>query len=431
MATALFFPNYLGGGFGHIGRCLALAHAWEQRGGKAVFALNGPHLPRVQAAGYPCFPITTPRMRKPSRLVPAYVRFDSMAYQIVRDGFDHAGVVRRALKEARQIVAAVRPDVLVGDGWPLTWLVGQTTGVPVVQIVKAIANPQRQDWVWWESAPEDALPPDPGPVFDPVLRELGQHPLSQAEELLRGDLYLIPSIPALDPLAAPLENSHYVGTLNPPPEGESAPKWMTQLDPSIAVVYLTVGGAAGHDGAGDFFRIVAAGLENLDAQVVVSTGGRVNPAEITFSSPNIRWARWVPTHLMLQRSDLVIFHGGYGTRMQVVEHGLPSIVMPFHSEQEYSGRQLVRNGAALLLPYSQEPYTRLQAKWRGGRRFGKRKYTVFLRLKATLTPEKLRETVERALGTPALREGAQALQEAARAYGGSTHAAALIEEQLL
>jgi UDP:flavonoid glycosyltransferase YjiC (YdhE family) len=431
MATALFFPNYLGGGFGHIGRCLALAHAWEQRGGKAVFALNGPHVPRVRAFGYPCRTISTPRMPKPSPLVPAYVRFDSMAYQIVRDGFDHPQTVRRALKEARQIVDEVRPDVLVGDGWPLTWMAGLQTRVPVVQIVKAIANPRHQDWIWWESPPAGAVAPDPRPVFNPVLRKMGRNPISWAEELLQGDLYLLPSIPALDPLTAPLENSHYIGAMSLPREDEPAPKWMRQLDPSRPVVYLTVGGAAGHDGGGDFFRIVAAGLGNLDAQVVVSTGGKVNPDEITFTAPNIRWERWVPTNPMLERSDLVIFHGGYGTRMQVVDHGLPSIVMPFHSEQEYSGRQLERNGAGVLLPYSDEPYTRIRAKWRGGQWIGKQAYTVFLRLNATLTPENLRETVENALRNPALREGAQALQEAAHAYGGCEQAVALIEGQLL
>jgi UDP:flavonoid glycosyltransferase YjiC (YdhE family) len=208
------------------------------------------------------------------------------------------------------------------------------------------------------------------------------------------------------------------------------PEWFNQLDKTKPIIYVTVGGAAGHDGAGDFFRIVAEGLSDVNAQIIVSTGGKLDPAEIPFKSPNIRWERWVPTQKMLDYCDLIVFHGGYGTRMQVVEKGLPSIVIPFHSEQEYSGRQLVASNAAKLLHYSTSPYTCITAKWRGGKLLKRSPYTVQFRLDATLEPEQLSEVVEDALNNPKLRDGVKALQEELKPYGGCEQAIDLISQRL-
>jgi len=430
MNKALFFPNYLGGGYGHIGRCLALAHTWKQQGGEAIFAINGPHTRRVKESGYKSYLLKTPRMGKPSRITPAYVRFDDMAYQIVRDGFDHPWVVKRTLKEAQQIVEEIKPDILIGDGWPLTWLVGLQTRLPVVQIVKSIAKPRPEKLVWWEPIPERSTAPDPRPVFNPIFEQLGFNPIVRAEDLLEGDLLLIPSIPELDPLTDTTPNTHYVGAIIPQSNITQSPVWIAQLDQSKPVVYVTVGGAAGHDGAGDFFRIMAEGLGKVEAQVIVSTGGKIDPANIPYASPNIRWESWVPTSIMLEYSDLVIFHGGYGTRMQVVEQGLPSIIIPFHSEQEYSGRQMSSNGAAALLHYSEEPYTTINAKWRGGRLFRKQNYSLHLRIRATLRPEKLQHAVEESLHHQNMRIKAQELQYELKSYGGCEQAVELIRSQL-
>jgi UDP:flavonoid glycosyltransferase YjiC (YdhE family) len=52
---------------------------------------------------------------------------------------------------------------------------------------------------------------------------------------------------------------------------------------------------------------------------------------------------------MIARADVVLFHGGYGTMMETVQKGVPSIVLPFHTEQECNGRRLEQNGSARVL----------------------------------------------------------------------------------
>jgi hypothetical protein len=53
--------------------------------------------------------------------------------------------------------------------------------------------------IWWEDPPTGIVSPDIHPVFDKLLRKWGLPGIDRAEELLRGDLYLVPNIPELEP----------------------------------------------------------------------------------------------------------------------------------------------------------------------------------------------------------------------------------------
>ena len=430
MSKILLFPSYLGGGFGHIGRCLALADAWARRGGQAAFALDGPHLKRVAEAGYETYVITTPRMPKPSPHPAAYVYFTGMAYQIVRDGFDHPRIVERALAEALRIVHRVRPDVLVGDGWPIAWLVAHQAGIPLVQLVKSVAHPRPERLAWWEEPPADMISPDPGPVFNPVLDRIGLPVITCAEELLSGDLLILPSVPPLDPMTSLPSNTHYVGPIiRQSVTLAKVPAWFSFLDETRPLVYVTIGGAAGSSGSVEFFQLVADALGNGDYQVIVSTGDKVDPHSVGTMPSNIRLERWVPGSQMIARSDVVVFHGGY-TRMEILMKGLPSVVIPFHSEQEHYGRLMTKAGVAIVVPYSDEPYHRFLHRWRGGSRWKSKRYTVHVRLKPTLQPQMLRLAVERSLSDAVMRSKVQALGALLETFGGCEQVLDLIEAQV-
>lgn len=431
MKRILFFPNYLGGGFGHIGRCMALADEFTRRGGEAFFALDGPHMSRVEQSGYRCSRLQTPRMHSARSAAPAYVYVPSMAYQIVRDGFDHPTVVERTLGEALQIIDQVAPDILVGDGWPLTWLVAQKAKLPVVQLVKSVVNPASEEMIWWEPSPAGFISPDPCPVFNPVLRKYGFDPIARAEDLLRGDLLLIPSLPELDPMTVMPPNTVYVGPILRRREpARPIPDWMERLDTAIPVVYVSVGGAAGSGDGADFFDVVIEALGNSDNQVVISTGGKSFSARAKSLPPNIRLESWVPTADMLARSSAVVFHGGY-TRMEILSHGLPSVVIPFHSEQEFYGRQMERAGVARCLSYSEAAYARKMVRWRGGGRFRLKRFSVHYRLRPDLTAAVLQQSVERILADQQMQKKAREMQALIQSCGGCSQGLDIITERLL
>ncbi|RLC74418.1 MAG: hypothetical protein DRI81_13820, partial [Chloroflexi bacterium] len=220
---ALLFPSYRGGGFGHIGRCLALADELDRRGWEVAFALGGPHVERV-AAERIVFQPPSPSM--PARLwqrlkatlarlrpAPTYLFFSDLNFQAVRDGFHTPQSVQRAVEWELDVVDRFHPDVLVGDAWLLTSIVGRLAGLPVVQIIRSAAHPACPQLVWWRDLPSQLCSPDIGPVFNPALEQWGLPPIQRAEDLLDGDLLLVPSIPELDPLPPDVERTHYVGPL--------------------------------------------------------------------------------------------------------------------------------------------------------------------------------------------------------------------------
>jgi len=244
---------------------------------------------------------------------------------------------------------------------------------------------------------------------------------------LAGDLYLLPGIPALDPMQPLPENTFYVGPIvRANREASTPPEWMAQLDRSRAVVYITIGGAAGYSGSLAFFRLIGEAFADGTHQVIVSTGGKLDPQQAGAMPSNIRLERWIPNDAMLARSDTVVFHGGY-TRMEILAHGLPSVVIPFHSEQEYYGRLMADAGAALVVPYSDEPYHCHQARWRGGSLLRKKTFSVFMRLHPTLKPATLRAAVDRSLSDPSIRSSAEQLRAQMATYRGCEQALDIVQ----
>ncbi|HHH42439.1 MAG TPA: hypothetical protein ENK56_10615 [Chloroflexi bacterium] len=434
----LFFPSFRGGGFGHVGRCLALAEALRDRGWEAAFVLDGPHAARVEAAGYP---VLRPRLPPaPDRLTallgkgarllarwlrrlpppPAYLVFSDLNFQVLRDGLVTPTRVRRRVGALLALVHRFRPHLLVGDTHLLTRLVGRRAGLPVVQIVKSVVHPAAPRLIWWQEPPAGLLSPDVRPVFNPLLEAWGLPPIRRAEELLDGDLLLVPSIPELDPLPPNLERTHYVGALvRRDPRAVAPAPWFEALSPRRPVVYVTVGGGADLVDGPPFFETVYDAVIGTAWQVVVASG-RFDPRQLPSPPPSVRLERWVPGRAMIARADAVLFHGGYGTTMEVVAAGKPAVIVPFHTEQEANGRRLEAAGAARVLPYARPPYCPLEGRWPGGR------YAMLMAPTPTLSPQEVHAALTAVLHEPSFRQAAARLQRALSGYGGPDRAAELV-----
>jgi UDP:flavonoid glycosyltransferase YjiC (YdhE family) len=417
---ALFLPSYLGGGYGHIGRCQALAEELTARGWETGFALNGPHAGKLEGAGK-IFLLEQPASagkRKPGEA--AFTVISGLSYQLLRDGLDHPGAIRAALREQLGVIGRFRPDVLVADSWPLAGILARLTGLPLAQITRLSVYPACASVIWWQPPPESLVQPDPRPLFNPLLESWGLPAIDQAEGLLRGDLYLVPSLPALEPIPAPLAETYYVGPLvrrstRDKIEGERRPGEGRKL------VYVTTGGGAENVGGVAFYRAMLEALAGLPVQAVVSTGNRVAPQELPPPPARVQVVAWVDGPRMVSQADLVVYSGGYGTSMENLLAGTPGLVIPFHSEQESNGRRLEAAGAArVLLPAQTGAITRWHT-W-NGRRFSTIHYP-----QSQLDAGMLREAIGCALDDPQLAEGARRLQAQARQYQGAVQAASLVE----
>jgi UDP:flavonoid glycosyltransferase YjiC (YdhE family) len=422
MPTALFFPSYLGSGFGHVSRCLALADELKTHGWRTPFALAGVHAEKVRRAGQRVFELRYPfRPKMEADAGPAYTVFSDMNYQLVRDRFHSPRIVRACVREAQNLLKRVQPDVLVGDTWPLTYILGRLAGLPVVQIIKSVVHPAAPRLIWWQDPPAGLVSPDPRPVFNPVLRRYGLPEIRRAEDLLVGDLLLVPSIPELDPLPLGLPKTHYVGALTRLSPPKSLPSWLVELDSSRPLIYVTIGGGAGPVGSRWFFQIVSEALTPMDLQAIVSTSRKFPVSSLPTPPSNVVFRDWVPGPAVIARAAVVVFHGGYGTTMETVRHGVPSVVLPFHSEQEANGRRLEASGVARVLLPSREPFQVVPSRWKGG------EFTTLVRLRSDLEPSMLREAIASVLTEDDYRQNACRLNRALDGYGGPSQAADLLE----
>ena len=427
MPAALLFPSYRGGGFGHVGRCLALAGELARQGWKVAFVLGGPHADRVAEAGWPVFRPPIPPL--PARLVrrlrtalgrsrpgPAYLFFSDLNFQIVRDGFHTPQIVQRQVEWELGVVNRFQPDVLIGDVWMLTSIVGRLANLPVVQIIRSAAHPADPQLVWWRDLPSQVRSPDVGPVFNPALERWGLDPIRRAEDLLNGDLLLVPSIPELDPLPPDAERTRYVGPLvRSNVGGERVPDWLDALPRGRPVVYVTVGGGSDSVRGLDLLPFWQAAFAETGWEVVISTGGRRVPHRWK-QIGNVRALSWVPGAAMVDRADAILFHGGYGTMMETVRAGVPSVVLPFHAEQEGNGRRLEQSGAARVLAPGDDVMKPLAGQWGGGQ------FVALACNHFAFKPHQVREAVSSILDDVRYRDNSGQLQRGLTAYGGAIQA---------
>lgn len=374
MPKALFFPSYHGGGFGHVSRCLALAEILREARWESAFCLGGSHAQRLEAEGWQVFQPPWARCTIPKRLLtwfwqqvhpsPAYLFFSDLGFQVVRDGFHEPDIVLERIRWAQEVVQAYRPNVLIGDLHLLTWALGTLHNLPVMQIVRSATYPENPALVWWRSIPSEVQPPDLSPVFNPAFDQLELPNVRETGDLFAGNLFLIPSIPEVDPVPDVSPTTHYVGPLVRQSADVPPPDWMPELSSGRPLIYVTVGGGSDSSQQRDLLKLWFEAFSEAPWDVVISTGGCRVPKRFQ-SQGNLRVSSWIPAgRLIIERADVVLFHGGYGTMMETVQSGTPSVVFPFHTEQESNGRRLEQLGMAKVLAPTEVDFQPSHFRWR-------------------------------------------------------------------
>ncbi len=408
MPDVLFIPSDHGGGMGHVSRCLYLGRVLRSRGNKVGIVLEPGHFSAGVRAGLETYLLDTRKerwiryqWRPPFRPVvklktrlwktPVFVEFSSLAYQVPRDGYVSEKIVRYRFKILSQIVAAFRPHVLVGDTHFLTRLLGLKFSIPVVQITRSAGFPVQPQLIWWKAVPRELIEPDAVAPFRPLLQQAALQGIRRAEDLLRGNRYLIPSIPEIEPVHDVAGTTCFCGPLASVPE-EAMPDLFPGSPPGPRI-YVSIGGGAGRSGEKQFFHLVIEAFAGSPFRVLVSTGKRVSAKHFHNVAANVRFREWVNGPAAVAQSDLVIFHGGYGTFMEALLAAKPTLVVPSHTEQEGNGRRLetLRLGKTLLL--HSPPLKPLVFQWPYGR------YQMLGGFHFALKPAQLREAAEEMLET--------------------------------
>jgi MGT family glycosyltransferase len=410
---------------GHYFPMVAIARSLRERGHEVAFYTGARAGAVVEGEGFECFRFESTDDEHIDEVMFSRDHYASWKLPfrlkaLLRDWL--LGTVPDQVSDLTRILAAWRPDAILSETsmWAPMLVLHETEGIPVAVFSTVAAcllpgpdappvglglpRPRTRATRLLARAARtaaDVLAIDFRRAANGVRRRYDLPPLRTSVTEFAGTmpLYLVPTTPEFDYDRRDLPPSvHYIGPcLWNRRSQEAPPTWLDALPRDQPWVHVTEGTVPTQDPI--LLRAAARGLANQPLQVIMTTGGRRDPASLDLGplAPNVRVERWVAHEFLLPRTDLVIATGGAGTVMTVLQEGVPLVVVPTEWDKPENAQRVVEAGAGLRLA--------------PGR----------------LTPERLRAAVERVLGEPSFRENARRLAADFRRYRGAARAAELLE----
>jgi UDP:flavonoid glycosyltransferase YjiC (YdhE family) len=339
-------------------------------------------VPKVEALGFAAFASGTDVGLTPTRRPLVRVNLER-EMRAVGGGFGRR-IARERATDVLALCAEWRPDLLVCEEMDFgPMVVAERLGLPYATVlVIAAGGFVRPDIVAEplnEVRAEHGLPPDP---------ELA---------MLSRYLLLSPFPPSYRDPAFPLPATSY--TLRPfthdPARDDTLPSWIARLD-DTPTLYFTLGTVFNME-SGDLFQRVLAGLRDLPINLVVTVGHDIAPKEFGPQPANIHIERYIPQALILPHCDAVISHGGSGSVIGALAHGLPLVLIPMGADQPLNAARCADLGLARVLDA------------------------------VGATPKAVREAVSTVLEHPAYRRTAERMRDEITTLPGPAHAVTLLE----
>jgi UDP:flavonoid glycosyltransferase YjiC (YdhE family) len=318
------------GGLGHLAPLLPVARAARAAGHEVAIAGSGGLVPRIEEAGFAAF-ATSPRphhsqtpgsqQREPLEVM------DARAAEVeFAENFADRGA-RRMAGAVPDVIAGFGPDLVLRDETDLgTTIAAELAGVPVAtHLVLASGMLVRPELV--------------APRLDVVRAEHGL-PADPGLTRLTSGLVLSDFAPGFRSPAAPLclDPLHY----------RSADAPLSPRASERPGIYVTLG-TIFNKGSGDLFERLLAGLREVEADVLMTVGRELDPAELGTQPPHVRVERFVPQADVLTSVDLVLSHAGSGSLMAALAHGLPSLLLPLGADQPHNAERATELGLGATL----------------------------------------------------------------------------------
>lgn len=148
------------------------------------------------------------------------------------------------------------------------------------------------------------------------------------------------------------------------------------------------------------FKTIASACADLNAQLAISLGGSLSPAELGPLPGNPLVVQYAPQLELLQRAAIAITHAGLNTTLECLKYGVPMVAIPIANDQPGVGARIAWTGCGEVIPL------------------------------AKLTASRLREAVNQVLTNETYKANAQRLQRAIQESGGVSRAADIVEKAI-
>jgi UDP:flavonoid glycosyltransferase YjiC (YdhE family) len=349
-------------GTGHLHPMVPVARALEAAGHEVAAATSASFVPMVEAAGLRAFAAGLDWLQSDSdSAMPGFMEADGPG-QIVR----LAQLATRGMVDDLVTIAGQWwPDVILRDATEYAgWVAAERVGIPHAAYAVGLRLPgpilrmwtrdtlatlprihgldadsdlsRMTSYLYLNFVPE-SFEMAPREVLRYVLKSMavdGVTPASYAQAISR--IALGPKVLRASQRLRPV--------LFDRSGSEDLPPWLADLAPQ-PTVYASLGTV--------FNRVprvldaIVAAFRDEPANLILTVGRDGDVERFGPQPPNIRVERYIPQSGLLPRCDAVITHGGYGSVMAALGHGLPLVCLPMSADQPIIAGRAVALGAGL------------------------------------------------------------------------------------
>jgi len=326
MAKILWL-NWSGGG--NLPPSLGVARALEDRGHAVNFAGRPEMVPRVKTAGFRAIEFT--------RAYEQVDRYPQGSFLTRMSCYLTSPAVE---DEVSAVVAEEKPDIAVIDAmFPAALARASGFGAPTAVFVHTFVHRQLDMWRGMFAR------------LDGMRREAGFASLPGLDALWGPrDLIVATSLAAFDAPAQPgWERVRHAGpVLEDERFAVATPlPWSESDETPLVLVSFSTGFEQRNV---DKVQRALDALADLPVHVVATTGGIVAPNEVA-TPRNAVVLNYAAHDPIIRRAALVITHGGHGTAMRALRHGVPMVVIPgLAGDQPFVAAAVQEFGAGLALP---------------------------------------------------------------------------------
>jgi UDP:flavonoid glycosyltransferase YjiC (YdhE family) len=325
-------------GLGHVHPTVPLARAMVDRGHDVLWAVPPDGVEHVQHGGLRAVAVGTAGLTQPADIRRRYPEVNALppaeAPDVMFAKLFGAVAAPDRLPDLMAAALSWQPHLVVADAAEFAGhIVAAEIGVPSVTKAFGAPVPERR----MAAAGEEVAP---------LWRSRGlePRPYGGAYEHLYLDIYP-PGLPAL--AAAHVSRRQLLRPVTYDGRLESSVPVPLPEDPADApLVYVTMGTVFNGPKA---LQVVVDALADLDVRVIVTVGPRADPAMLRSRGSHMRMERYVPQTFLLPHCNVVVSHGGSGTVLATLGHGLPQVCLPQGADQFVNAGAVASAGAGVSL----------------------------------------------------------------------------------
>ncbi len=315
------------GSSGHVGPLAPFARALIRAGHDVLVAVHRSHAANVERLALPLATVDDPPPERWMPLLASFAELDvETAHELmVREYFGRIDL-DAALPGVRRIAAAWRPDLVVRESWDLAGeVVAREHDLPLARVGLGLASLEAQ-----------------------TVELFGAS----------GDTPYLTTIPELleDPSVEQQPVTHRFRH-GAPSAAQPLPDWWPGDErPLVYATFGTVTAAAHLPYFPALYRAAIEELAAVDARVLLTVGEDRDLGELGPLPGNVRVERWVAQEAVAAHASAMVSHGGHGTTLGALAHGLPLVVLPlFSGDQSVNARAVERTGAGVALGDGSHP----------------------------------------------------------------------------